>query len=90
MRAFEKVVNNKMVAGGQIDGAREYQEDALACYKLTATDGANDDTHLLILTDGMGGHVGGARASKLAIEGFASAMQNESLDAGFDDIPKPR
>ena len=91
MRAFKKVVNNEMVAGGQIDGAREYQEDALACYKLVATDGANDavndDAHLLILTDGMGGHVGGARASKLAIEGFASAMQNESRDAGFDDIP---
>ncbi len=82
MRAHEKTVDSGTAAGGQIAGAREYQEDSFLLGRLRAQI-ANQDAPLFILTDGMGGHVGGARASKLSIEAFASAMQSEALD----DIP---
>lgn len=67
------------VAGGQIDGAREYQEDAFAIHpdlELTA------DTccTLLILCDGMGGHAGGRIASALAIETFHACFTSSEAE----------
>ena len=60
----------------QIDGARDYQEDAC---EVLVWDGDDPDgcDILLVLADGMGGHRGGAKASELAVaaarETFSSA-----------------
>lgn len=48
--------------GAQHQGARPYQEDSWALKRLA------DDSLLAVLADGMGGHVGGAVASKLAVD----------------------
>jgi serine/threonine protein phosphatase PrpC len=66
--------------GAQHQGARPYQEDSWALRALA------DDTVLAVLADGMGGHVGGATASRLAVGGFVMAIESgrslaEALDA---------
>jgi serine/threonine protein phosphatase PrpC len=66
--------------GAQHQGARPYQEDSWALRTLA------DDTVLAVLADGMGGHVGGATASRLAVGGFVMAIESgrslaEALDA---------
>jgi serine/threonine protein phosphatase PrpC len=55
--------------GAQHQGARPYQEDSWALRTLA------DDSVLAVLADGMGGHVGGATASRLAVGGFIMAME---------------
>jgi serine/threonine protein phosphatase PrpC len=71
--------------GAQHQGARPYQEDSWALRTLA------DDTVLAVLADGMGGHVGGATASRLAVGGFIAAMESgrslaEALDAANQAI----
>ena len=71
--------------GAQHQGARPYQEDSWALRVLA------DDSVLAVLADGMGGHVGGATASRLAVGAFVVAIESgrslaEALDAANQAI----
>lgn len=56
------------IAGKQIDGARDYQEDAFLITHLSDTDGHS--SALIIVADGMGGHAAGNVASNMAVQAF--------------------
>ena len=55
--------------GSQHQGKRPYQEDSWALVTL------GDGSLLAIVADGMGGHAGGAVASRLAVEAFVHAVE---------------
>ncbi len=66
--------------GGQHQGGRPYQEDSWALRTLP------DGTVLAVLADGMGGHAGGAVASKLAVDAFLKSIeQGQSLAEGLEN-----
>lgn len=54
------------LAGSQIDGARDYQEDAFLITHLTDSD--DQPSALVIVADGMGGHAAGNVASNMAVQ----------------------
>ncbi|MBI2969951.1 MAG: SUMF1/EgtB/PvdO family nonheme iron enzyme [Gammaproteobacteria bacterium] len=56
------------LAGAQIDGARDYQEDAFLITHLT--DAQGHPSALVIVADGMGGHAAGNVASNMAVQAF--------------------
>ena len=60
------------MAGAQIDGARDYQEDAFLITNLT--DAAGDPSALIIVADGMGGHAAGNVASNMAVQAFNKSI----------------
>ena len=53
------------ISGSQIDGARDYQEDAFLITHLGDGSGS-----LVIVADGMGGHAAGNVASNMAVQTF--------------------
>ncbi|MFO1161215.1 MAG: protein phosphatase 2C domain-containing protein [Reyranellaceae bacterium] len=66
--------------GVQHQGARAYQEDSWALRTL------GDGSLLAVVADGMGGHAGGAVASKLVVEAFVHSMeQGGGLSDGLRD-----
>lgn len=56
------------LSGAQIDGARDYQEDAFLITHLTDANG--NPSALIIVADGMGGHAAGNVASNMAVQAF--------------------
>lgn len=72
-------ISSGLVAGDQITGAHDYQEDAFQIIKFRMN---GSDELLLVLADGMGGHVGGARASQLAVATFVAHFEEASGDIG--------
>lgn len=70
-------------SGGQIAGTRDYQEDAYTAQIIEDRHG--HETILAVVADGMGGHVGGALAAKLATDKFVSvALQSTPrISSGF-------
>ncbi len=56
------------LAGSQIDGARDYQEDAFLITNLTDANGK--PSALVVVADGMGGHAAGNVASNMAVQAF--------------------
>jgi serine/threonine protein phosphatase PrpC len=75
----------KTVATAQITGARDYQEDSLTVQTLAAAGHA--DELLLVLADGMGGHVGGEVASRQVVEHFCAAYINNPDSKSPGNIP---
>lgn len=71
------------LAGSQIDGARDYQEDAFLITHLTDAEG--NPSALVIVADGMGGHAAGNVASNMAVQAF-----NKHVSANYptDDPSK--
>ena len=56
------------ISGDQIDGARDYQEDAFLITHLSNED--DDPQALVVVADGMGGHAAGNVASNMAVQAF--------------------
>ena len=62
-----------LLAGEQIAGTRAYQEDDFRIVGFPDGDPDGCDL-LLVLADGMGGHWGGAQASRLAVSTFGDTF----------------
>ena len=62
-----------LCATKQILGKRKKQEDTIQCLSLSDSD---KDESLLLLADGMGGHVGGDKASQLIVNQFIASYQS--------------
>ena len=63
------------IASDQIDGARDYQEDAYMVSQLGDTE-AGDSCALVVMADGMGGHAAGNVASNMVIATFNKTFQS--------------
>lgn len=64
------------IASDQIDGARDYQEDAYMVSLLSDTD-EGEASALVIMADGMGGHAAGNVASNMVVATFNKSFQSE-------------
>ena len=61
--------------GVQSQGGRPYQEDSFGFSSFDNGDGATEGL-LMVLADGMGGYVGGKRASATAVETFIDVLRH--------------
>ena len=62
------------IASDQIDGARDYQEDAYMVNQLGESD-TGDLCSLIVMADGMGGHAAGNVASNMVVATFNKTFQ---------------
>jgi serine/threonine protein phosphatase PrpC len=62
-----------LCAAKQILGERKKQEDTIQCLSLSTS---GEDESLLLLADGMGGYVGGDKASQLIVNQFIASYQS--------------
>jgi formylglycine-generating enzyme required for sulfatase activity/serine/threonine protein phosphatase PrpC len=58
------------ISGSQINGARDYQEDAFLIVNLGDTGDTQNAGSLVIVADGMGGHAAGNVAANMAVQTF--------------------
>jgi formylglycine-generating enzyme required for sulfatase activity/serine/threonine protein phosphatase PrpC len=63
------------IASDQIDGARDYQEDAFMVNQLGEAENG-DGCALAIMADGMGGHAAGNVASNMVVAAFNKTFQS--------------
>ena len=63
------------IASDQIDGARDYQEDAFMVNQLGEAENG-DGCALIIMADGMGGHAAGNVASNMVVSAFNKTFQS--------------
>jgi formylglycine-generating enzyme required for sulfatase activity/serine/threonine protein phosphatase PrpC len=64
------------IASDQIDGARDYQEDAYMVSQLGETDEGRTCS-LVVMADGMGGHAAGNVASNMVVATFNKTFQSD-------------
>ena len=72
------------IAGSQIDGARDYQEDAFLTTYIDDDKSPPKSSALIVMADGMGGHAAGNIASNLVVSTF-----NKHFTARFGDGEPP-
>ena len=73
------------ISGDQIDGARDYQEDAFLVTFLDDDEGGDGKSSaLVIMADGMGGHAAGNIASNLVVSTF-----NKTFTGSFGNDAPP-
>ncbi len=66
---------NFEITGSQVDGDRDYQEDAFLITHLGDTN--NGGAYLVIVADGMGGHAAGNVASNIAVQTFNKCVSSK-------------
>ena len=72
------------ISGAQIDGARDYQEDAFLITHLGDSD--SEGGSLVIVADGMGGHAAGTVASKMAVQTFNKHVTSNFPNENLSDV----
>ncbi len=65
------------IAGGQIDGSRDYQEDAYLTTYLDDQGESTKSSAMVVMADGMGGHAAGNVASSLVVSTFNKTFTRE-------------
>jgi formylglycine-generating enzyme required for sulfatase activity/serine/threonine protein phosphatase PrpC len=73
------------IASDQIDGARDYQEDAYMVNQLGESD-KGDVCALVIMADGMGGHAAGNVASNMVVATFNKTFQGQFPTSDVSDV----
>jgi len=73
------------IASDQIDGARDYQEDAYMVNQLGESD-SGDNCALIIMADGMGGHAAGNVASNMVVATFNKTFQGHFPTKDVSDV----
>jgi formylglycine-generating enzyme required for sulfatase activity/serine/threonine protein phosphatase PrpC len=73
------------IASDQIDGARDYQEDAYMVNQLGESD-TGDLCSLIVMADGMGGHAAGNIASNMVVATFNKTFQSNFPTSDISEV----